>query len=191
MTIRKTFLFLTIALLGFASCGEEENKEPEKEIIPENIKKTDLSEYDLPFFIYTEKIKDENGVPLNMEVLHEEAGLDWEIILGKSFDILVEDWGSERKDPLKEIQRMEELEQHYEYKYIEKTNDYVLYSKGIPGDESHVDYHFFHTIDGGDNYYYSIKSNPMTQFTLDEIKVMLEASKSLKPVPANSEEPTV
>lgn len=183
--MKKYLLYLLTLALMLTACGEEKTNEPEKEIIPENIKKSDLSEHELPFFIYTEKIKDENGVPLNLEVFHEEAGLDWQIVLGESFDIFVEDWGEEKLNPIQEIERMEELEQHFDFNYLEKTEDYVLYSKAIPNDSAHVDYHFFHTVEFGENYYYSIKSNPMTQFTLDQVKMMLEASKSLKPATKN------
>lgn len=174
------FYFLLISLF-LISCGGEETQKPEPEVIPENIKKTDLTEFEFPFFIYTEKIKDQNGVPFNLEVIHEEAGLDWEIILGNEFNMMIEDWGNEKKNPLAEIQRMEELEQHYEYKYIDKGDNFVLYSKGIPGDAEHVEHHFLYLIEAANNYYYTVKSNPMMEFSLDAAKAMLEASKSITP----------
>ncbi len=175
----------SIALLTIilASCAAGEAIEDNTlEILPDNIKKTDLSEHELPVYIYTEKIKDENGVPINMDITHEEGDLDWDIRLGKTFNIIIEDWGDEKKDPVGEIKYMKDLEQFYDYKFIQESEDHVVYSKAIPGDSLNTTYHFYLQKELRDNYFYTVKNNAMEKYTLDQVNIMLEAARSIKPI---------
>lgn len=176
--MKKILLILPFAAL--ISCGGEEesnNTNTNTEVV-EIAKTTDLTTYELPFSIKTEQIKDKNGVPLNVEVDHEEGDLEWIIKFGERFNIIVEDWGTEEKNAQSEIKRQQELEQFFVYDFIEEGDNSVLYSKAIPGDSVSTEFNFF-TVKKVDDIYYTIKSNPAQQFTLKEAKKMLEASKSL------------
>lgn len=176
----KKILFLAIPLLFTVSCGET-NKEDNNsiEVNEETVKTTDLSQYELPFSIKTEKLTDENGVPLNVEVLHSEGDLEWEIKLGNHFNLIIEDWGNESKNAKNEVNRQKDLEQFFVYNFIEEEDNYVLYSKSIPGDSINVQFNFYAVKKAEAGYFYSIKSNPAENFTLEETKKMLEATKSL------------
>lgn len=92
--------------------------------------------------------------------------------------MIIEDWGNEEKNAQSEIQRQQELEQFFIYDFIEEDANYVLYSKAIPGDSLSTEYNFF-TVKKVDDVYYTIKSNPAVNFTLEEAQKMLNASKSL------------
>jgi hypothetical protein len=173
----KNTLYLFALVLIFSCGGDEEiNNIP---VVEETIKKTDLSQFELPFIIQTEKIEDENGVPLNVDVTHDEGELDWELRLGSRFNIVIEDYGDEQKNAITEIKHQQELEQFFDYTYITETEKTVVYSKAIPGDTLNTQHHFYAVKEVGEGYYYTIQSNPAENFTLEEINKMLEASKSL------------
>lgn len=170
-------LLLILPLFILFSC-EEENKEPLDNNTVEIAKTSDLTTYELPFLIKTEQIKDKNGVPLNIEVIHEEGDFEWIIKFGERFNLIIEDWGDEEQNASEEIKRQQELEQFFVYNLIEEEEDYTLYSKAIPGDSLSTEFNFY-LVKNVEGIYYTIKSNPAQTFTLDEAKKMLEASKSL------------
>lgn len=175
--MKKILLILPLFLMF--SCGEDTPNENTENITTEEItKSTDLSSYELPFSIKTEQIKDENGVPLNVDVTHQEGDYEWILKLGDRFNMIIEDWGNEEKNAQSEIQRQQELEQFFIYDFIEEDANYVLYSKAIPGDSLSTEYNFF-AVKKVDDVYYTIKSNPAVNFTLEEAQKMLNASKSL------------
>jgi hypothetical protein len=171
-------ILLILPLFIALSCGEEKTETTTKNKSVETAKTIDLTSYELPFLIKTEQIKDENGVSLNIEVLHEEGDLDWIVKFGERFNLVIEDWGDEEKNASIEIKRQQELEQFFVYGFIENENDYILYSKAIPGDSLSTEYNFYSVKNVG-GIYYTIKSNPAQHFTLEEVKKMLEASKSM------------
>ena len=171
-------LLLILPLFIAISCGGDKTDSTEQNTSIEIAKTTDLTSYELPFSIKTEQVKDENGVPLNIEVLHEEGDLDWIVKFGDRFSLIIEDWGDEEKNALVEIKRQQELEQFFVYDFIENESDYILYSKSIPGDSLSTEYNFY-AVKDVKGIFYTIKSNPAQNFTLEEAKKMLEASKSL------------
>lgn len=175
--MKKAIFILSLTFIF--SCGNEETKVTDKPVTEENLKKTDLSEYELPFVIQTEKIKDENGSFLNIDVTHEDGELDWILKLGNSFNLVIEDWGDEKLNPKEEVKRQQELEQHFDYNYIKEESNYVVYSKSIPGDTLNTQHYFYSITEVEEGYYYAIKSNPSESFTLKQINSMLEASLSL------------
>ena len=179
---KSIYLFSLILFSVFLSCGDSTKTSSEtKKVVDENIIVSDLSQYDLPLTITSEKSWDQSGSIEELSVSHEPDDIEWDITIGERFNILIEDWGDEAKNAKQEIERKSELEQVLSYEFIREESSFVTYSVSIPGEtQEKPDFHFFKVVKIGEDQYYTVMSNPMEKYTEEEINKMVDASNTLQ-----------
>jgi len=90
---------LILLLLVFAGCKDSSENAEEDLDMTDNydaFQNFDLSPFDIKASI---KLPDETaniGAAMKPEVIHEEDGFKWDIIVGPNFTVHIEDWGANK-----------------------------------------------------------------------------------------------
>lgn len=177
--MRLIYLTLLSSLI-LLSCGDP--KKPDNtntNTVDENMVVTDLSEYELPLSITTEKSWDQSGEETTLNIEHEEADVLWSLTLGDRFNIIIEDWTGVEKNATEEVERKASTQQPLVFDYVSKDDELVVYSISTPDSEK-KEFHFYKVIKGEGDQLYTVVSNPMNTYTKEEIDIMLKAANTLK-----------
>lgn len=178
--MKRIYLTLLSSFILF-SCGDdvETPDNTNTNTVNENAVATDLSEYELPLTIVTEKSWDQSGEEKTLKVEHEEADIIWSLTLGDRFNIIIEDWTGVDKNATEEVERKAETQQPLVFDYVSKDDELVVYSISTPDSEK-KEFHFYKVIKGEGDQLFTVVSNPMNTYTKEEIDIMLKAANTLK-----------
>lgn len=183
------FIFLGSIL---PSCGNDQSKEDDGKLkVKYNDENEDLysfqafnlKSYGINAYIYLPDETSNIGAAVDPEVIHEQDGYQWEVIVGPHFHLTIEDWGDDEAFKAK----MKELENQkiYTVKFIEKADDFAYYkttlnveganegNKNIGVD--HETYHVIaqHTIEGVNYIFKTVESGapkPITEYMAKSVK---------------------
>lgn len=151
--------FIFLNLLLFTNC-KSDNSDGDQEIdMNDNydaFQTFDLRPFDIKANI---KLPDETaniGAAIKPEVLHEEDGFKWDIIVGPNFNVHVEDWGANKGLVLDKKKQNKELA-IYDITYLVDEPTFIVYKLDlkVKGDKNasasvgvpHESYHVFAEIE--------------------------------------------
>jgi hypothetical protein len=146
-------LFLSISLLTNCN-GNKDTNEQDLDMSDnyDAYQTFDLSAYDIKATI---KLPDETaniGAAMKPEVLHEEDGFKWDILVGPNFNVHIEDWGANKGLVADKKKQNKELN-IYDITYLVNEPDFIVYKldlkvKGVENAPKnvgvpHESYHVF------------------------------------------------
>lgn len=135
--MKKIVLILSIASIGFlASCGSEEESKPEKKTEEtanlDGFEELSLAEYELDISIMLPTKETAVGT-VKPQVNHEDGGFKWDISIGPTFAMVIEDFGSESNLVKRHRERLAEKE-FFHVEYVKEEEDVVLYKRQLKYD---------------------------------------------------------
>lgn len=146
------FLFGTFL---FSSCNGNSNDDNQDLDLSDNydaFQSFDLAPFDIKASI---KLPDETadiGAAMKPEVMHEEDGFKWDIVVGPNFNIHIEDWGANKGLVADKKKQNKDLE-IFEITYLVDEPDFIVYKLAlkVAGDKNapkdvgvaHESYHVF------------------------------------------------
>lgn len=144
-----------LIVLLFASCNGPADDEDQDLDMTDNydaFQNFDLSPFDIKASI---KLPDETaniGAAMKPEVIHEEDGFKWDIVVGPNFNVHIEDWGANKGLVSDKKKQNKELE-IYDITYIIDEPNFIVYKLDlkVKGDKNapknvgvpHESYHVF------------------------------------------------
>lgn len=149
------FGLLFVSLLLFTNCKNDTGNDDQDLDMSDNydaFQSFDLSPFDIKGTI---KLPDETaniGAAMKPEVLHEEDGFKWDIVVGPNFNVHIEDWGANKGLVADKKKQNEELE-IYDITYLVDEPNFIVYKLElkVKGDKNapknvgvpHESYHVF------------------------------------------------
>ncbi len=89
-----------------------------------------LKPFDIPVMIMLPDETANIGASTQPEVIHEEGGFRWEINVGPNFNMVIDDWGSDREMISTEKKRLESLE-FYKINYLVESPELIVYEREL------------------------------------------------------------
>lgn len=135
--MKKIAFILSIVSIGFlASCGGEESEKPKKEteetVDLDGYEELNLSEHDLNVSIMLPTKETAMGT-VKPQISHEEGGFKWNITIGPSFGLIIEDFGSEANLVKRHKERLGEKE-FFHIEYVKEEDNVILYKRMLKYD---------------------------------------------------------
>ena len=203
----KHILFI-ICLPILFSCGNSESEdvnnnnqevevakvEPEEEWPIKGLREFSLEDYELNVTIYIPELyyTDEDDLPrfTPPEIIHNDGEARWEIKVpgDKRWHLVIEDMGKQPFGVEKELEEHDFQTGIFEFKYHQKTDHHLLYSKLLKSDNTTLDdkeiamlpnFHFYcaRTINGNNVVF---RSHEMGDFRKPTVNKMLSSAMNAK-----------
>lgn len=123
-------LLLFTGLFSLNSCSEssKEDKQSDEELF--EFQGFSMKPFDIPIMIMLPDETANIGASTQPEVLHEEGGFRWEINVGPNFNMVIDDWGSDREMIKSEKKRLEGLD-FYKINYLVDEPEIIVYEREL------------------------------------------------------------
>ena len=129
----KNWLFLLLfATAPFLFIGCSDNKDTE-EISDEELYEFQgfsMKPYEIPIMIMLPDETANIGASTKPEVIHVEDDFKWELMVGPNFDMIIDDWGSDRTMVASEKKKLNGLN-FYNVKYLIDEPDLIMYEREL------------------------------------------------------------
>ena len=131
----KSFILLSLyAIISLIASCNSDGKESEKDLdLAENyddFQKFDLTKFNIPAKIMLPGPTANIGASLNPEVIYSEGGFKWDIKVGPSYSLHIEDWGANTNLVAERKKKLKDLEM-YEIDYIVDEQDLIIYKSTL------------------------------------------------------------
>ena len=126
----KFFIYsLLISCLTITSCSTSsdtnENQQIDEALLDFNA--FSLKEFDIPATILLPDETSNIGASTKVEVEHTEGDFKWDLKVGPNFELIINDWGSD-KDILKaELKKLKDFES-FDINFLKKTDNTLIYA---------------------------------------------------------------
>ncbi len=114
-------------------CGSDENGTELTEEDLDTFQGFNMKPYDIPIMIMLPDETANIGASTKPEVIHVEDDFKWEINVGPNFNMIIDDWGSDRKMVVDEKKKLSGLD-FYDIKYLVDEPDFILYERTLKVD---------------------------------------------------------
>lgn len=156
MKIKHIFYYVFISCLTFTACTDsvenEGNQGVDEALLDFN--SFSLKPYDIPATILLPDETSNIGASTKVEVTHTEGDFLWNLKVGPNFELVINDWGSDKEILNAEVKKLQSLE-FYNVKFIKKTPSTLIYERrlNVKGKKNapknvgieHKSYHLFMT----------------------------------------------
>ena len=132
----KFFIYsLLISCLTITSCSTSsdtnENQQIDEALLDFNA--FSLKEFDIPATILLPDETSNIGASTKVEVEHTEGDFKWDLKVGPNFELIINDWGSD-KDILKaELKKLKDFES-FDINFLKKTDNTLIYARTLKVD---------------------------------------------------------
>lgn len=127
------YLLLLAFPFFFIGCGDSDK---ESELTEEELYEFqgfNMKPYDIPILIMLPDETANIGASTKPEVTHVEDDFKWDLQVGPNFNMIIDDWGSDRKMVEDEKKRLAGLN-FYSIKYLVDEPDFILYERTLKVD---------------------------------------------------------
>ena len=148
-----TLLISCLTYTGCTDSGENLEKEGIDEALLD-FNQFSLNPYDIPATILLPDETSNIGASTKVEVVHVEGDFLWDIKVGPNFDLVINDWGTDKYILNAEVKKLKNLD-FYNVKFLKKTPTTLVYERtlNVKGKKNapknvgieHKSYHLFMT----------------------------------------------
>lgn len=133
--MKKSFIYMLLLMIPvlMTGCGGDENGTELTEEDLDAFQGFNMKPFDIPIVIMLPDETANIGASTTPEVIHVEDDFKWEINVGPNFNMIIDDWGSDRKMVVDEKKKLAGLD-FYDIKYLVDEPEFIMYERTLKVD---------------------------------------------------------
>lgn len=133
--MKKSFIYMLLLMIPvlMTGCGGDENGTELTEEDLDAFQGFNMKPFDIPIVIMLPDETANIGASTKPEVIHVEDDFKWEINVGPNFNMIIDDWGSDRKMVVDEKKKLAGLD-FYDIKYLVDEPEFIMYERTLKVD---------------------------------------------------------